>query len=462
MIYKILILCCTSLLLSCSSTSLFPFNIPKNQIDKIIKNNQSKASISIKIVSLSDESTLYELNSEKLMTPASNLKLITAAASLHFLGTNYSYKTYVGYKDKDLILIGNGDPTLSIQTLDSLSNIVSKKIKKVNTLFLDATSMDSIKYGQGWMWDEGSEEFSAPIGALTLNNNCINIEYSPGKPGEPATINIQPNTQYISISNQSSTVDDTINFKKLEINRDWLNQTNNFTISGEIFIETTVDTIKKNISNPTLFTGTVFKEFLNNAGLQINNIEIGATKETIDTIAEHTSDSLKHILKSIMYESDNLSSELLIKTIGRDKNSLGTSESGLKMIKIFLADDVGVDTSEIRIVDGSGLSRYNLLSTEQIVQLLIYMNKTDLKSSFIEVLPHGGEKGSRLEDRLITSGEKIHAKTGSISGVSSLSGYALSPKYGPLAFSIIINGFVGSPYEYRQIQDQICEWMIED
>ena len=124
MIYKILILCCTSLLLSCSSTSLFPFNIPKNQIDKIIKNNQSKASISIKIVSLSDESTLYELNSEKLMTPASNLKLITAAASLHFLGTNYSYKTYVGHKDKDLILIGNGDPTLSIQTLDSLSNKV--------------------------------------------------------------------------------------------------------------------------------------------------------------------------------------------------------------------------------------------------------------------------------------------------------------------------------------------------
>lgn len=462
MIYKILILCCTSLLLSCSSTSFFIFNSHKNQIDKIIKDNRSKASIGIKIVSLSDESTLYELNSEKLMTPASNLKLITAAASLHYLGTNYSYKTYVGWNNKDLILIGNGDPTLSIPTLDSLSNIVSKKIKKVNTLFLDATSMDSIEYGQGWMWDEGSEEFSAPIGALTLNNNCIDIEYSPGKIGEPAIINTHPNTQYISINNHSNTVDDTIDYNKLKINRDWLNQTNNFTISGEIFNETKIDTIKKNISNPTLFTGTVFKELLNATGTQIKNVNIGTIKGNIDTIAEHRSDSLKHILKKIMYKSENLSSELLIKTIGRNEDSLGTSKSGIKMIKLFLANNVGIDTSVIRIVDGSGLSRYNLLSTDQIVELLIYMNKTNLKDSFLQVLPHGGERESRLEDRLMTSGEKIRAKTGSISGVSSLSGYAFSPRYGPLAFSIIINGFVGSPYEYRKIQDQICEWLTRD
>ena len=148
-------------------------------------------------------------------------------------------------------------------------------------------------------------------------------------------------------------------------------------------------------------------------------------------------------MKNIMYESDNLSTELLSKSIGMNDTIPGNWSLGLKKVRIFLSDSVHIDTSKIYIADGSGVSRYNLASTDQFVELLSYMYRSSFAKDFLFTLPSGGYQGS-LENRFLVMGKSIKAKTGHLSGVSNLSGYLFPPKNGPIGFSILINGFVGS------------------
>jgi D-alanyl-D-alanine carboxypeptidase/D-alanyl-D-alanine-endopeptidase (penicillin-binding protein 4) len=332
----------------------------------------------------------------------------------------------------------------------------------IDTLFIDKGLFDDLYYGEGWMWDEGSEKYSAPISAITLNNNCIDFEYSPNDLGLPAKINLFPDTEYISIINNSITVDDTINYKKLKIERDWVGQTNDYLITGEILQWSEKDTIKKNIAEPSLFVGTVFKELLESQGTTINELYAADDIHSNDTVLVHYSRPLYKQIEDMMHNSKNLTSESLIKYIGITDSTKGTWENGIHKIKTYLFDEVNIDTSALRIADGSGLSRYNLLTTDQIVKLLVHMHSENNDNIFVETLPHGNERDSRLEGRLLEAQDKIYAKTGSISGVSCLSGYAFSSTQGPLAFSIMINGFVGSIKPYRDFQDEVCNWLVKN
>ena len=271
-----------------------------------------------------------------------------------------------------------------------------------------------------------------------------------------------PETGYVSFTNNSLTVLDTLNNKKLTIDRDWLNQTNHFQITGTIIEGNYIDTVKKNIYNPTQYTGLVFKELLKSRGFNIKKLQMKNFNEKTDTLAKHDSEPLLKHLKQMMYKSDNLTSELVIKYISANDTTKGNWDDGIDSVKMFLSEKVKIDTNSIRIADGSGLSRYNLISTNQVVELLKYINDTELKNEYKSILPSGNTKDTGLHRRLIKNSKRINAKTGTLSGVSCLSGYINSPKYGPLAFSIIINGFVGSVEPYRKFQDDICSWLMQD
>ncbi|MBT6796323.1 MAG: D-alanyl-D-alanine carboxypeptidase/D-alanyl-D-alanine-endopeptidase, partial [Candidatus Marinimicrobia bacterium] len=139
----------------------------------------------------------------------------------------------------------------------------------------------------------------------------------------------------------------------------------------------------------------------------------------------------------------------------------GNWNDGIKTVKTFLADSAGIDTSSIRIADGSGVSRYNLTSADHFIHLLTYMYTSPFKDDFLYVLPSAGFKGT-LEDRLEFTDSKIRAKSGSLSGVSCLSGYAFSPNHGPLAFSMLMNGYIGSSKDCRNLQDNILAILVHD
>ena len=225
----------------------------RNKINKIIENSEIDLNMSIQVISLKDNKVIYDYNSQKLLMPASTNKLYTTAAALYFLGKDHQFETDVFSDTKNLILKGGGDPDLSVKELDSLAFEVSKKYKNIDTLFIDDTFLDSLNYGEGWMWDEGPWWYAAPISALSVNDNCIDFYIKPGPAGKSASIDYYPKTSFIKFKNESITVQDSVQ-KKLKIDRDWVLNKNNFNAYGEIIDTSDVDTLYRNIYDPSTFT----------------------------------------------------------------------------------------------------------------------------------------------------------------------------------------------------------------
>ena len=433
------------------------------KINTIIEAAGIDLNMGIKIVSLNDNKTLYAYNSQKLLMPASTNKLYTCAAALHFLKNDYKFQTKILKNKKNIVLKGGGDPDFKIEELDSLAMIVSKNISTIDTLFFDDTMIDSMNYGEGWMWDEGPWWYAAPIGGLSVNDNCIDFYVKPGKLGNACEIDYYPKTSYIKIENRSRTVKDTIDFQKLKIERDWVSNKNIFKITGEILDTTGSDTLYRNIYDPSLFTATIFKELLEDNGSRVKYLSKKPQDlKRYNTIASHLSDSLLISASNLMNESDNLTAELFVKLIGAMDTIPGTWSTGIDSIKSFLSSEVAIDTSKIRIADGSGVSRYTLTNSDQLVSLLSWVYKSEYKNDFISTLPGGGWPKSTLEKRLVDEGGKVRAKTGGLSGVRNLAGYIESSKYGPVAFSILMNGYIGSSRDYRHVQNQIVKLLIYD
>ena len=434
----------------------------RNKINKIIENSEIDLNMSIQVISLKDNKVIYDYNSQKLLMPASTNKLYTCAAALHFLEKDHQFGTDVFSDTKNLILKGGGDPDLSIKELDSLALEVSKKYKNIDTLFIDDTFLDSLNYGEGWMWDEGPWWYAAPISALSVNDNCIDFYIKPSLAGEAASIDYYPKTSFIKFKNESITVQDSVQ-KRLKIDRDWVLNKNNFNAYGEIIDTSDVDTLYRNIYDPSTFTGVLFKESLQKYGAKVKAISKKKTlNKSYKKISNHLSKPLIHSATNLMNESDNLTAELFVKSIGALDTLPGTWEVGLDSIKSFLAKEALIDTSNIRLADASGVSRYNLTSAAQLNSLLKWMYNSEYKDDFISTLPGGGWENSTLEKRLIDEGDKVRAKTGGLSGVRNLAGYIKSKKYGDVAFSILMNGYTDYSSRYARVHDQIVKSIIYD
>ena len=429
------------------------YNLSRS-VNSIINGSEIKTNIAVKAVNLISGEILIDLNSHSLFNPASNNKLYTSISALGILDTNFTFNTSVYSDSKAIYLVGGGDPDLTLDQLDSLATITANKNPSGKRLVIDDSILDTLVYGPGWMWDEGDEWYSAQISGLSVNDNCIDFIVSPAINGKLVNIQVQPESGYYSFYNEAYTVNDTTDFKKLDISRDWKNKNNSFMITGSVLDTTSSDTILRNVHDPTLFTGYLFKEMLEKKGLFISNLEKGNLSLTSSKIASHKSSSLISIVENLMVESDNLTAELLVKTIGNHTTGLqGNWKNGLHAMRLFLNDEVGMDTTSFSISDGSGVSRYNYSSASHFIELLSWIyNTSNIRDIYLRTLSYTGENGTLL-DRNLPDG--IYAKTGSLSGVSTFSGYIVHPSKDPIAFSILMNGYKGSSFSFRALQDRI-------
>ena len=165
---------------------------------------------------------------------------------------------------------------------------------------------------------------------------------------------------------------------------------------------TAIDTLYRNIYDPSLFTATIFKELLVKNGIKVRHLSKEPQDLTIyENLATHLSDPLIVSAKNLMNESDNLTAELFVKSMGAMDTLPGTWDAGLDSIKSFLSNEVKIDTSQIKLADGSGVSRYTLTSSDQLISLLTWVYNSEYKDDFISTLPGGGWPKSTLEKRLI-------------------------------------------------------------
>lgn len=445
-----------------------------SKIKNLLKNSfASSALFAIDIYNLSDNNSIYNQNEKLLLHPASNMKLFTSAAGLYFLDEDYSFDTeFYIHGDiidsvlfGDLFVIGGFDPLFSSADLNfSVKQIMKAGIKSITgNIYGDVSKMDSLYWGEGWMWDDDPGGFSPYLTPLCINRNSAEIVYRPGRIGSPAEIKVSPSTEYFSFRNTSETImEDT---SDLTITRNIINRTNDISISGTLSYTERVDTSHVNMYRPELYFLTLMKEALHYNGIFFNGIIDTLTKPGSAELIYSFSQPIQKVLMELNKESDNLSAEMLLRALSYEKfGGPATAENGLKLIDSLIIK-LGFDLDDYRLVDGSGLSHYNLISAEVINRLLIYVYQNDIElyTALRKTLPVSGISGT-LQNRMRYSNVKgkVAAKTGTLSGISCLSGYLKTVSGKDVCFSIMIQNFVEKPRIARYYQDKICEIIIEN
>lgn len=442
-------------------------------IERIIHNADPDVHIGIEVVSLKNGQRLYQKDPHHLFVPASCLKMITGAAALHQLGVDFRFETKLLTNGKveqkvlkgDLYLQGSGDPEFAVRDLEEL--VFQLKLQDITQIegnfYVDNTLFDGICQGPGWMWDDKGYDWSAPNDALILNRSCIDLWIKPsGKVGEPPIVYQYPKSDFILIENRAETAKEE---HDLSVQRRWMTNENIIDISGKIPLNREAEHYAVSIEDPHLYTAHVFLSILIKAGCAFKGkIEAKATPKDAVLLAKHLSRPLCLIVEEMMKTSNNLIANCLFKKMGQQRfGAPGTWKKGSQAVREFFAQTVGVNIDKIVMMDGCGLSRYNLISAHHFVEFLSWMHRQfSCCSEFMASLPISGTDGTLIH-RMGHSDlkGKVRAKTGVMTGISSLSGY-LTTKDGELiAFSILQNGFAGKAVEYKtQIEDEICALLV--
>jgi D-alanyl-D-alanine carboxypeptidase/D-alanyl-D-alanine-endopeptidase (penicillin-binding protein 4) len=433
----------------------------KSQIDALLSDSLFPPSnVSVKIVSLTRKKELYSLNERMLFNPASNQKLFTSAAALHYLGKDALIPTVVTADtgNNRIVITGYGDPILSTADVDSIARICVAALPqgRIWDVGVNVRFFDSLYWGAGWTWDEEPEAYGMFLSPLMLNNNTVTVDVVPSPtPGAPPLVMVDPPTPYTPVENFAVTTADSITVP-LQVTRKWQERSNTITVSGQMGLTWRTRRDQLSVWRPELYAGTVFAELLKHHGVSVNRVAIDSLSGAFPVLCtfEHGIDTILTFLNKV---SDNLSAEAALKTIAARRLGVpGSARLGASLVYEFLAQ-TGIDTNAIAIADGSGLSRYNLTSTGTIIRLLERMYADSaLFPLFYKTLPIAGVDGTIGSRMKGTRAEgNLRAKTGTLSGVTALSGYVQTLDGEWLAFSILMQSYPGSLRAYRAVQDRI-------
>ncbi|WP_017380313.1 D-alanyl-D-alanine carboxypeptidase/D-alanyl-D-alanine endopeptidase [Paenisporosarcina sp. TG-14] len=447
-----------------------------NSINKIIQDERlDGATTGISIRKAATGELIYDHFGDTRLHPASNMKLLTAAVALETLGEEYRFVTEVltdghvksGVLQGNLYLKGKGDPTLLTEDFDLFAQkLASKGIKIINgNLVGDDTWYDNVRLSQDINWTDESYYYAAQVSALTASPNAdfdagtVIVEaHANSKVGKAATINVMPPTDMVKIINRSKTVasDGT---KTVKIERE--HGTNNIVIEGVVPEGGTVTREWITISEPSYYALDLFGKSLTKKGITFAEkpkLTLGKTPRKAQLLTSKKSITLKELLIPFMKLSNNSHADILAKEMGKVVYGEGSFEKGLQVIEENSAK-LGLDKDMMMIRDASGMSHINLIPANEVTNLLVSVQKKPWYNTFLTSLPVAGVSkrfvGGTLRNRMKiepTVGN-VKAKTGTITAVSALSGYATTRDGELLAFSILINNDLS---KVTPIEDQIA------
>jgi D-alanyl-D-alanine carboxypeptidase/D-alanyl-D-alanine-endopeptidase (penicillin-binding protein 4) len=424
----------------------------------------------IKVVSLETGKTLFERNADKLIKPASNNKMYTGSLALDRLGADFRIKTSFYAQSKpdngvvhgDLIVYGRGDPSFSQRFNNGdfskslqpvVDAFVASGIKRIDgNLIADESYFHCAPYGSDWAWDDIQNYYGAPVSALNLEDNAVDLVFKPGAEiGQPATIVMKPETTYFKVINHTKTV---AKGKKATINIYRPIGDTTVYFWGNMPMATNV-TDSVSVDKPALWFVTRLKERLAKEGIEVtggvrsvNWLERMADPLNISNLVEVTSVQsrpLAEIVKGMMKPSQNQYAHLLLLQVGVNspaaKEKQFTDSAGLVEMKNFMSE-IGVEKNTVLIEDGSGLSRGALVTPSSAVKLLTIMAKHRCAAQFYDALPIAGVDGTLKSRFRGTFAEKnVHAKTGSLRYVNTISGYVTDRGGEKLVFSVMLNNY---------------------
>jgi len=478
------------------------FRTVEKRLDKLIDSSPdiARAYLGYEVLDLETGNIILQANARNFFTPASNTKLYTTALALVRLGSNYRYETQLRTRTpwtpgqttiSDLEIVGGGDPELTGRTLpyrvdapegDPLAPLeqLAAKLFKLGIRQIDgdvsgiSTRYTNDFYPNGWGLDDTSYAYGAPVSALAVNDNSISVTIHPSSPGESATLEITPHLSYLTILNQIITDD----------SRDSHIQILRCPGSSEVVLWGAIGQQAPDwkedfaVEDPALFAAAALIDVLRNHGITVRGDpradycganDVSAPSNSCDTtrdnarvLAVHQSAPLGEIIQMITKTSDNLGAEMLLREVTHVSSGLGTLSVGAKAREDFLAQ-LGIQPDGFALADGSGLARQDLTTPASTVALLHAMWETADRGVWLDSLPIGGVDGT-LQHRFQKqpAAYRVHAKTGSLTHVNTLSGYINTPSHGWLAFSIMINATTAPAQQVRDFIDAFCGLLLEE
>jgi serine-type D-Ala-D-Ala carboxypeptidase/endopeptidase (penicillin-binding protein 4) len=433
----------------------------------------AQAQWGVKVVSLDSGRTLFERNADKLLKPASNAKLYTAALALDRLGPDYRIQTSFyaaarpdarGVIHGDLLVYGRGDPSFSARfnggdykkaLQPALDALLAAGVKKIDGGIVgDESYFRGAPFGAEWTWEDLQEYYGAPASALTFQDNVIDLMFKPGRAvGDPCEIASLPETSIVTFSNRTQTVPPDI-FGGIRLYRPvgssvvyaW----------GPLPLTSAGASESVSVPEPALWFVTMLKKGLEERGVTVTGgvrQEDWLTREAspiswshLTEIASVPSRPLAEIVKYTLKPSENLYAQLLWLQVGASSatnraSGFSTEADGLAEMRTFL-HSAGISRKWAQLDEGSGLSRACLVTPSATVQLLTFMNTNRFHDAFAAALPIAGVDGT-LHNRFkgTVAAGNLRAKTGSLAGVNTLSGYVTTAGKEKLVFSIMLNNY---------------------
>jgi D-alanyl-D-alanine carboxypeptidase/D-alanyl-D-alanine-endopeptidase (penicillin-binding protein 4) len=402
------------------------------------------------VKSLKTGDTLAAVNAHKLFVPASNMKVVTLAAAAAKLGWDYTYATTIratgsianGILDGDLIVIGSGDPSLTVSggMADRVFADWATRLKAAGVhvvtgrLVGDGTALGAVPYGDGWMWDDLVDEYSAGVSALQLNEDAVRVTIAPGPAvGASAAVSVAPLAGAVTIDNNITTsaadLEPTVTLRRLPGSQ-------RLDLTGTIPLAHAPMTSGVSVADPAQFFVDSMRTALIKNGVDIKQSAVGSPQRIpnpeprITTLFTYQSPPLSTLAVRLMKISQNQYAETLYRTIGGH-------EAVLQILQPW-----GLAPADLVQRDGSGLSRYDLVTPEAFVTILTHVwNDARAKDPFVASLPVAGDLGLTNRMKGTAAEGNARAKTGSMTGVRALSGFVTSADGEPLVFSILANNF---------------------
>ena len=427
-----------------SARNICPSQLPE-AIDAIVDRPEyRRLHWGILIQTLSPSRTLYSRNAQQYFIPASNVKLFTTAAALLQLGSDFRIRTSVYGKDGVLRLVGRGDPSLTDAQLRDLAQQLRRQgIRQIHQLIVQDGYFQASSLHPSWEWEDLYADYAAPVNSLILNQNVMQLQLSPQELGQP--VKITWNDAFAAwqwqIQNQTLTAASGVK-SGFEVNG--ILGKPSLQIRGQIAVDSAPEVLSVPVRDPGKHFLQHFKLALTQEGITVANFQLINSIEKVSEpeLAFVESPPLFQLLADTNQPSNNIYAEALLRTLGV-KNSLGGNQDsatlGLNSIKTSLAN-LGVDDESFILADGSGLSRRSLVSPASVVQTLQAISQSPQERFYRISLPVAGVSGT-LRNRFKDTPALgiVSAKTGTLTGVVTLSGYVDAPNYERLVFSIMVN-----------------------
>jgi D-alanyl-D-alanine carboxypeptidase/D-alanyl-D-alanine-endopeptidase (penicillin-binding protein 4) len=460
-----------------SDTQVIPDDSPLKEFAQVLKSvfnegSMQRARVGFLVTSLKTQKVLAERDADVLLNPASNVKLITTVAALSILKPDFRFKTEYyaqgpiegGVLKGDLVVKGYGDPSIVTERLQRVArDLELRGLKQIaGNIVLDDSYFDDNNRAKGWESERyNPKAYAAPIGALSFNHNTVDMFVRPTASGQPAFFALDPPIDYLRVEGSIATGD-----------KKWRPQISIFDedgfmrvkVAGQVSTRHGHAEFRRRIFDPKRYFGSALAYFLEQEGILFSaQVISGQLQPGAKLLLVDRSPPLTQIVGDTNKYSSNFMAEMLVKALGAQVALPASFDNGLQVISQFLEREVGFKKGEYRLGNGSGLNDANRFSARQLVKLLTYANQNfEIASEFVSSLGVAGAQGtisSRM--RNTPAQRKLRAKTGTLSGISALSGYVATQDDDTLAFSIIVQGHGSPTYKVCHLQDRICEALAQ-